>query len=299
MSRRASAFLVFGDAGLAFGGVPDGTCRVPARIHSVRRDHVSGSTTRRRGGRGAPDRGTPRTRRQAGGAANDTLEWIKSFAIAILLFFVIRTFLVQAYTIPSGSMENTLLIGDYLMANNAIYGATVPLAGFRMPAFREPVFGDVVVFRPTYNQPVIDVVKRVIGEPGDTVQMVNRVVYRNGVALDEPYVEPNYLPDEPMQRFGPGGYQWHLEVMPDDADTQSYVPTRDSWGPLIVPAASFLLLGDNRDQSLDSRFMGFIPREVVRGKALFIYYSIDPFRDAGSPRVLRSVRWDRLGMIIR
>jgi signal peptidase I len=227
------------------------------------------------------------------------MEWIKSFAIAVLLFFVIRTFLVQAFTIPSGSMENTLMIGDYLMANNAIYGAHIPLTSVRAPAFREPAFGDIVVFRPTYNEPVIDVVKRVIGEPGDTIQMTNRVVYRNGAILEEPYVEPHFLPDEPMQRFGLGGYQWHLEALPAGADVQNYAPTRDTWGPLIVPEANFLLLGDNRDQSLDSRYMGFVPRDVVRGKALFIYYSIDPFQQVGFPRFLRAVRWERLGMLIR
>ena len=224
---------------------------------------------------------------------------MKSFGIAVILFFVIRTFLIQAFTIPSGSMETTLRIGDYLMANNAIYGAYIPFTNIRVPAFRDPQFGDVVVFRPTYNDPVIDVVKRVIGEPGDTIRMENRVVYRNGDRLAEPYVEPNYLPDEAMDRFGVPGYQWHLEALPEDVSPQRYAPSRDTWGPLIVPEGHYLLLGDNRDQSLDSRFMGFIPREVIRGKALFIYYSIDPFINRPFPRFLTAVRWDRLGMLIR
>jgi signal peptidase I len=226
-------------------------------------------------------------------------EWVKSFAIAVLLFFIIRTFLIQAFTIPSGSMENTLQIGDYLMANNAIFGAHIPFTDVRVPAFRDPVHGDIVVFRPTYNDPVIDVVKRVIGEPGDTIQMINRIVYRNGEALNEPYVESNYLPDERLERFGPQGYQWHLEALTSDVDPEAYAPTRDSWGPLVVPEGHYMLLGDNRDQSLDSRFMGFIPREVIRGKALFIYYSIDPLGDRPFPRFLTAVRWDRLGSMIR
>jgi len=260
---------------------------------------VSSPTTRRRDDRGTPDRRSARSRGSRPREDSDAMEWIKSFAIAVLLFFVIRTFLVQAFTIPSGSMEETLKVGDYLMANNAIYGARIPLINVRTPGFREPVFGDIIVFRPTYNDPVIDVVKRVVGEPGDTIAMMDRIVYRNGVALDEPYAEPDYLPDEPMQRFGIGGFQWHLAALPAGMDEQAYSPTRDNWGPLIVPAGHFLLLGDNRDQSLDSRYMGFVPREVVRGKALFIYYSIDPFRDSGFPRFLRAVRWERLGMIIR
>ena len=232
-------------------------------------------------------------------ASNELLEWVKSFGIAVLLFFVIRTFLIQAFTIPSGSMEMTLQIGDYLMANNAIYGAHIPFTGIRVPAFREPRFGDVVVFRPTYNDPIIDVVKRVIGEPGDTIQMVDRAVIRNGEQLDEPYVEPNYMPDIPMERLGPEGFQWHLDALADPSLAQGYAPSRDNWGPLVVPEGHFMLLGDNRDQSLDSRYMGFIPREVIRGKALFLYYSIDPFINRPFPRFLTSVRWDRVGSVIR
>lgn len=221
------------------------------------------------------------------------LEWVKSLVMAVLLFLVIRTFLVQAFTIPSGSMEDTLLVGDYLMANNAVFGATVPFTDIRVPAFRDPQHGDVVVFRPEYNQPVIDVVKRVIGEPGDTVQMMDRVVYRNGEALEEPYVDQIYGPDQPLTRFGPGGYAWHLEAGTDELHPETYAPTRDSWGPLVVPEGSYLLLGDNRDQSLDSRYMGFIPREVIRGKAMFIYFSKYP--DAG----VSAIRWARIGDVIR
>lgn len=261
---------------------------------------MSGSTARRRNVAGAGERArrTGGTRSEKQGE-NEALEWLKSLTIAVLLFFLIRTFLIQAFTIPSGSMEDTLQVGDYLMANNAIYGAQIPFTNLRVPAFREPEFGDVVVFRPTYNQPIIDVVKRIVGEPGDTIQMVDRVLFRNGVELDEPYVEPEYLPDEPIERFGIGGYQWHLEVLPENVSPENYAPTRDNWGPLIVPEGEYMLLGDNRDQSLDSRYMGFIPREVIRGKALFIYYSIDPFVDRPFPRFLTAVRWDRLGMIIR
>jgi signal peptidase I len=253
---------------------------------------VSSSTARRSGRR--QQQGSPRS-----GGGSEVLEWVKSFGIAVVLFFAIRTFLVQAFTIPSGSMEDTLRIGDYLMANNAIFGAQIPFTNIRIPAFRDPVRGDIVVFRPTYNDPVIDVVKRVVGVPGDTIQMVDRVIIRNGERIDEPYVEPNYSPDQPMQRYGADGYAWHFDAMPVGFDTTNYSPTRDNWGPLVVPEGQYLLLGDNRDESLDSRFMGFIPREVIRGKALFIYYSIDPFVNRPFPRFLTAVRWDRVGSIIR
>lgn len=262
---------------------------------------MKGSTARRagaaapaKGGRPGPAEAKPK---------NEAWEWIKSLAIAFVLFLVIRTFLVQAYTIPSSSMENTLLIGDYLMANNAIYGARIPFTELRMPAFREPEHGDVVVFRPEYNEPVIDVVKRVIGMPGDTIQMVERVVYRNGQALNEPYLEPHYTPDVPMERSGPLGanccYAWHLDHLPAGVDRDGYHPTRDNWGPLVVPAGHYILLGDNRDQSLDSRYAGFIPREVIRGRAMFIYYSIDPAADRPFPRLLTAARWGRIGQVIR
>lgn len=232
-------------------------------------------------------------------ARNELWEWIKSGLVALGLFLVIRTFLIQAYTIPSGSMENTLLIGDYLMSNNAIFGARIPLTSVHVPAIRDPQHGDVVVFRPAYNHPVIDVVKRVIGEPGDTIQMIDRAVYRNGVRLDEPYVEPNYLPDEPMQRFGQGGYEWHFSVLPASVDPAGYHPTRDNWGPVVVPEGKYMLLGDNRDESLDSRYMGFISRDVIRGKAMFIYFSIDKEVPRPFPQFLTAARWGRIGHVIR
>jgi len=236
---------------------------------------------------------------EAAKSKNELLEWAKSLLIAVVLFLFIRTFLIQAYTIPSGSMEDTLLIGDYLMANNAIYGAHIPFTSLRIPAIREPQHGDVVVFRPDYNDPVIDVVKRVIGEPGDTIQMIDRVVYRNGEPLEEPYIEPTYLPDQPIDRSGPTGYAWHLKYLPDTVDPETYRPTRDNWGPLIVPPDSFLLLGDNRDESLDSRYVGFIPRDVIRGKAMFIYFSVDRSLDRPFPRFITAARWDRIGRVIR
>ena len=261
---------------------------------------MKGSTARRTGPQGPPDPKSARRREPRRGEAQEgPLDWIKSLVSAVLLFLVIRTFLVQAFTIPSGSMENTLEVGDYLMANNAVFGAQVPLTDLRVPAFRDPQHGDVVVFRPTYNDPVIDVVKRVIGEPGDTIRMVDRVVYRNGEPLEEPYLEPEYLPDEPMQRFGLGGYAWHLDALPAAVEREGYQPTRDNWGPLVVPEEHYLLLGDNRDQSLDSRYMGFIPRDVIRGKAMFIYYSVDRELGRPFPSFLTSARWGRIGQVIR
>ena len=239
-----------------------------------------------------------------GGAA---WEWIKSLGAAVLLFLVIRTFLITAYSIPSESMEETLLVGDYLMANNALFGATLPFTDVKLPALRDPKRGEIVVFRPTYNQPQIDVVKRVIGVPGDTLQMVDKVLYRNGRRAVEPYAHYDQGTDTPIEMEGfdiidpnvrPEAYgaKNHLGILHPTVDPRQYRPSRNNWGPVVVPAGHYWLMGDNRDQSLDSRYMGPIPRRVIRGKPLFIYYSYDKRDpDAAFPRFITAGRWRRIG----
>ena len=229
---------------------------------------------------------------------NEALEWAKSIGAALLLFLVIRTFVVQAYSIPSNSMEQTLLVGDYLMANNAVFGARLPLVDVALPALRDPRPGEIVVFRPTYNNPVIDVVKRVIGTPGDTLQMRDRVMYRNGKRLNETYARYEPAPDDLLESAEPGARALHLQALAPGVDPRAYQPTRNSWGPLVVPAGNYFLMGDNRDHSLDSRYMGFIPRDVIRGKPLFLYYSYDRQADSAVP-FLTAVRWRRIGSLIR
>ncbi len=239
------------------------------------------------------------------------IEWIKSVGAAILLFFVIRTFLITAYSIPSESMEDTLLVGDYLMANNALFGATIPFSDIKLPALRDPRRGEIVVFRPTYNEPQIDVVKRVIGTPGDTLQMTDGVLFRNGSQVAEPYAHYGQGFDEPIDMEGFGlmdpsirremyGAQNHLPLLLSTVNPRQYRPSRNNWGPLVVPAGHYWLMGDNRDQSLDSRYMGPIPRRVIRGKPLFIYYSYDKRDlDAAFPRFVTAARWGRIGDRIR
>lgn len=244
----------------------------------------------------------------AGGAA---WEWIKSVGAAILLFFVIRTFIITAYSIPSESMEDTLLVGDYLMANNALFGATIPFSDIKLPALRDPKRGEIVVFRPTYNEPQIDVVKRVVGVPGDTLQMADGVLFRNGQRVNEPYASYGQGYDEPIDMEGFGlmdptirpeayGGRNHLPLLLPTVNPRQYRPSRNNWGPLVVPAGHYWLMGDNRDQSLDSRYMGPIPRRVIRGKPLFIYYSYDKQDpDASFPSFITTARWGRIGNGIR
>jgi signal peptidase I len=242
----------------------------------------------------APRRAPARTKPK-----NEALEWIKSIGVAVGLFLLIRTFLVQAYSIPSESMERTLLVGDYLMANNAIFGARLPLVDVGLPALRDPRNGEVVVFRPTYNDPVIDVVKRVVGTPGDTLQMRDKVLFRNGRPVSESYARYEAdLPDQPLEAQMPEAPTWHRQALAPGTDAATYRPSRNNWGPLVVPPGHYFLMGDNRDHSLDSRFMGFIPRDVIRGKPLFLYYSFDKQSDAAAP-FFTEVRWGRIGSLIR
>jgi signal peptidase I len=254
--------------------------------------------------RPAPGKTPPRS------AGNELVEWVKSIGSAVLIFLVIRTFLIQGYYIPSESMEPTLLVKDYLMANTTVFGAEVPLVHLRFPAVRDPRPGEIVVFRPSYNNPVMDVVKRVIGTPGDTLEGRAGVVYRNGRALREPYAQTLGIPDSPIQLDGSQGlqdpqvqadrygYRNHLPALLPSVDRTRYQPTRQNWGPLVVPAGHYWLMGDNRDASLDSRFMGFIPRSEIRGKPLFIYYSYDNTSESSLPQVT-AIRWSRIGRPIR
>ena len=175
-----------------------------------------------------------------------TREYIEAIVIAILLALVIRTFVVQAFTIPSGSMVPTLQVGDYILVNKFIYGAEVPFTSLHLPGIRAPQRGDIIVFKYPWDEKR-DFIKRVIGLPGDEVFIKGRTVYVNGRPLDEPYALYN--------------------------DGTSH--TNVEYGPSAVPHDSFFMMGDNRDNSQDSRYWGFLKRDKIRGKAFIIYWSWD------------------------
>jgi signal peptidase I len=217
-------------------------------------------------------------------------EWIKSIAVALVIWLVLRTFLVEAFRIPSSSMERTLLVGDFLFVNKALYGAEVPLLHTHLPAVRQPRRGDIVVFD-SRTEAGVKVVKRVIGIPGDTLQMRNNVLYRDGVRQVEPYVEhvdPGSDPSDPEMRL------WQVRYLVRGVDPAAYQPTRGTWGPLVVPPGQYFVMGDNRDNSYDSRYWGFVDRKVIRGRPLFIYYSYDHDSWRALPFVT-AIRWDRIG----
>jgi signal peptidase I len=217
-------------------------------------------------------------------------EWLKSIAIALVIWIVLRTLLVEAFRIPSSSMERTLLVGDFLFVNKALYGAELPLVHTRLPAVREPRLGDIVVFD-SKTESGVKVVKRMVGMPGDTLEMRHNTLYRNGVRQVEPYVQHIDSLSDPAD---PEMRLWQLRYLAPGVDRESYRPSRDTWGPVIVPPGQFFVMGDNRDNSFDSRYWGFVDRRVIRGRPLFIYYSFDHESWRVLP-FLTAIRWGRIG----
>lgn len=221
--------------------------------------------------------------------------WMRSLGMALVLFLIIRTFLLEAFQIPSGSMERTLLAGDFLFVNKAVYGAQIPGTSARLPGFHAPQRGDVMVFAYP-KDPTLSYVKRVIGEPGDVVEMRTGQVYANGRALDEPYVQRI----DPLHDGYDPDFSWQREYLVARTSEQRlrYHPTRDTWGPLRVPAGKYFVLGDNRDNSSDSRYWGFVDASAVKGRPLVVYFSYD--RGTRDPLPwLTDIRWSRLGSLIR
>ena len=194
-------------------------------------------------------------------------EYAEAIAIAVVLALVIRTYIVQAYKIPSGSMLDTLQIGDHLLVNKFIYGIPIPFTHRHVLALRDVRRGDVVVFKYPEDE-TKDFIKRVVGLPGDTIEVIDKTVYLNGA----PYVIPTEQHTDPLS--------YPAELQP-----------RDNLGPVTVPPQSYFVMGDNRDHSLDSRFWGFVRKDQLLGKAVVIYWSWDP--EAGG------VRLSRIGDLIR
>lgn len=189
-------------------------------------------------------------------------EYAEAFAIAILLALFIRTFVVQAFKIPSGSMIPTLEIGDHILVCKFLYGIKIPVVNHWLVRFSDPKRGDIIVFREPKNRDK-DYIKRVIGLPGDRIEIQKQKVIINGEVFSDPY--GNYIEGafrHPIKKFG----------------------------PVVVPEKSLFVLGDNRDRSSDSRAWGFVPYSLVKGKAFIIYYSKDG--------VFYNVRWGRIGKVL-
>lgn len=220
-------------------------------------------------------------------------EWTKTIATALVIFLFVRSFIVEAFQIPTGSMENTLLVGDFLLVNKAVYGAEVPGTDWHLPALEDPHRGDVVVFRPppaAGQSPSTRYVKRVVGIPGDTLLMRDGILYRDGDRVREPYVKHT----RPYRDLASPRFDWQQHFLVRAARAASrYHPTRDNWGPIVVPPRRYFVMGDNRDNSEDSRYWGFVPRNAIKGKPLVVYYSYRRRSPEPLPW-LTEVRWGRL-----
>ncbi len=229
-------------------------------------------------------------------------ELFKTIAGTVAIFLFVRTFLIEAYRIPSGSMVPALLVGDWLFVNKLVYGPHVPFTSVNLPGYAEPERGDIIVFvsPPQHDQPhdlTPTLVKRLVGMPGDTIYMRNGLYHINGIAQRLGYgAEPP----------GAGGdhadplfvWQKPFELRGSRFGVPPAQPTLDNWGPLVIPPEHLFMLGDSRYNSKDGRYWGFVPRRNVRGRPLFVYYSYEPNPDSPVPW-LTDIRWSRLGHRIR
>lgn len=240
-------------------------------------------------------------------------ETVRSLLIVLIAVYCMRTFVAEATVIPTGSMENTILIGDHVFLNKLLYGPRIPYTTWRIPPIREVHRGDIVAFRYPRN-PSIMFVKRVIGEGGDVVRIADKKVSVNGRPVEEPYVRYQFSSIFPLRdNFPPSVKEidtlpaaWGLD--PGWAREMAKYIQKDG---LHVPEGYLFCMGDNRDNSLDSRFWGFVPLDNVVGEPLFVYWSYDaPSNEWTSENLkdrlkfdasilwhfIQKTRWSRTGM---
>ena len=280
-----------------------------------------------------------------------TRDLTKALVFALVFAIFLKLFFIEAYRIPTSSMEQTLLIGDFLLVNKFIYGISTPrnipftdirIPYIKLPAFKEPHHGDVVVFdypggRDELQPMVVDnYVKRLIGEPGDTVQIINKVLYVNGQVFPNPpgaqFSPHTYKKDIAQGNIFPAGSGWNEDnygplLVPRKGDIIKITPKNiDAWKIFIMREKHFVdfyndsvitidnikcdeykverdyyfMMGDNRNNSSDSRFWGFMPGDNILGEAIIIYWSWDskiPFSEFGS--LINSIKWDRIAKAIK
>lgn len=226
-------------------------------------------------------------------------EYTEAFAVALIAALILRMLVIQAFRIPTGSMKDTLLIGDFLLVNKFVYGAATPdripwtdikLPSLQMPAVHKPKRGEIIVFKYPLDEK-LDYIKRCIGVPGDTLEMRQGVVYVNGAPEGEiTFLERSFDESE-------GRYINYYRVKTPNAKEYTirrYEGFAYDFGPVVVPEKHLFMMGDNRDNSQDSRYWGFLPMKNIRGQALVIYFSLE--RNAS---FFRHVRWSRIFSIIR
>jgi signal peptidase I len=244
---------------------------------------------------------TSRSTRQAPGTA--LWDNVRQIGIAVILALVIKTSIVEAYKIPTASMEDTLLVGDFLLANKFVYGSQLPLIGWRLPAISEPEPGDIIIFI-FPGDGKTKYIKRCVAVPGDTVLVKDKQLFINGVPFENP----------PFSKYIDTARTGEQNIKPRQAGGRD---SRDNFGPYVVPSDRFFMMGDNRDNSYDSRYWGPVPRDFILGEAMVVHWSWND-QEAPSPKVsltdplsvprmflfnaehfFEKVRWSRLFTAIR
>ncbi len=235
----------------------------------------------------------------------------RAFIMGVLpmlaIFLGARQLLAEAFRIPSGSMEPTLLVGDRLFVNKLRFGPHIPFTSYTLPGYAHPRRGDVAVFRSPPQDPAIRIapdevtptlVKRIVGVAGDTLLMRDGQLTVNGTVVPSPnsFVLPDDVADQPQEIFT---WQHRVEIHGSRFGPPPRAPSVHQWGPLVVPPGTFFMMGDNRDNSVDSRYYGPVPRANLRGSPMFIYHSYDPDQGVDYFRAVTAIRWRRLGMWIR
>jgi signal peptidase I len=242
-----------------------------------------------------------------GPVARRIWENVKSIAGAILIYLVIKTLLIEAFRIPSGSMKPSLLVGDWLFVNKLIYGPHIPFTRTLLPGYADPKRGDIVVFVSPYQpdeaalsrDPTPTLVKRLIGMPGDTIYARDGLVHINGAPQRQGYAAADNPKGDGSIADPLMEWQHRIELPGTRFGAPPKQPTVDSWGPLLVPQGHYFMMGDNRYFSKDSRFWGVVPRANVRGRPLFVYYSYEG-EDSDRPLpFITDIRWGRIGHVIK
>ena len=263
-----------------------------------------GKSRRKRAARAAATRSTPAPRASL---AVRTRAFVMGVLPAVAIFLGTRQLLAEAFRIPSGSMEPTLLVGDWLFVNKLRFGPHIPFTDQSLPGYALPKRGDVTVFvspqqdvtiRISPDQVTPTLVKRIVGVAGDTLLMRHGQLTVNGTVVPSPnsFVLPEAAADEPQVIFS---WQHQIEIHGSRFGSPVPAPSLHEWGPLVVPTGPFFMMGDNRDNSVDSRYYGPVPRANLRGTPMFVYYSYDPERGVDYFRAVTAIRWRRLGTWIR
>ncbi len=232
-------------------------------------------------------------------------ESFKSLLGAVLLFLFLRTFIIEAFRIPSGSMIPALLINDWLFVNKLVYGPNIPFTDINLPGYSHPKRFDIVVFKsplqidePTNPHPTL--VKRLVGLPGDTLYMRGDLLHINGEPKPQTGEELRNPVDDPNTTSPLFEWQRKYEIRGSRFGEPPEQITLGNWGPLVVPQGHYMMLGDNRHSSKDGRFWGLVPRQNIRGQPLIVYYSFVPSQESDRALpALTDIRWGRLGHRIR